>query len=360
MAVALTASADLGLSLRRSRAQSECGFGESLCPGGFGGDFCADTDSDPDNCGFCGNVCLGSDSCVSGRCDRGYGNDGFGSADEECGFGQELCPSDSLLGDDLVCVDTSRDSGNCGQCGTACPRSSTCSSGRCSCGFGQELCPSDSLLGDDLVCVDTSRDSGNCGECGVVCPSGSRCVTGTCGNAEFSPSEDTGVPFEVDTVTNSGLTEERFAELLPRQFRGHELLTGLTLEETSETLYDGVKQSRWFYYIDPRAAERFAIASANISTLPANIEVLEVLKADRRLCEDVIGCTIDDEDLSPTSSILFSLQHYPLEDVEIVEHFLVWGERKQRLVYSFFADSAPALEALASRFVENARSSRKP
>jgi len=311
MAVALTASADLGLSLRRSRAQSECGFGESLCPGGFGGDFCADTDSDPDNCGFCGNVCLGSDSCVSGRCDRGYGNDGFGSADEECGFGQELCPSDSLLG-------------------------------------------------DDLVCVDTSRDSGNCGECGVVCPSGSRCVTGTCGNAEFSPSEDTGVPFEVDTVTNSGLTEERFAELLPRQFRGHELLTGLTLEETSETLYDGVKQSRWFYYIDPRAAERFAIASANISTLPANIEVLEVLKADRRLCEDVIGCTIDDEDLSPTSSILFSLQHYPLEDVEIVEHFLVWGERKQRLVYSFFADSAPALEALASRFVENARSSRKP
>jgi len=99
-------SAHLGLPPDRSRAQEECGFGETICLGGFGGDYCADTDSDRDNCGFCGNACTNGSSCVFGRCEGG------GRDDEECGPRQELCPG-GFSKDDLVCVDTSSDRDNC-------------------------------------------------------------------------------------------------------------------------------------------------------------------------------------------------------------------------------------------------------
>ena len=111
VAAALGAVTPLGLPPLQSDAQSECGFGESLCSGGFRGDVCVDTDSDADNCGQCGTVCPGTSRCRGGEC--------------ECTFGSELCPS-NYFPDDLVCVDTDSDADNCGQCGTVCQSGLRC------------------------------------------------------------------------------------------------------------------------------------------------------------------------------------------------------------------------------------------
>jgi hypothetical protein len=96
-----------------SNGGCDCNTGYDACDGG-----CFTLSSDDRNCGTCGNVChltLGY-VCVSGSC--------------LCGSSAEfgLCPTD---GGPAVCADTLTDPHNCGSCGIDCG-SHACVNGSCS------------------------------------------------------------------------------------------------------------------------------------------------------------------------------------------------------------------------------------
>ncbi|HEX6276358.1 MAG TPA: hypothetical protein VFZ53_25130 [Polyangiaceae bacterium] len=115
----------------------------------------ADTSSDEQNCGSCGNACLSNEACVGGSCRL------------SCTPPQEECSG--------ACVDTSSNSLNCGACGTMCGTDEICQGGTCmmgSCPTGQETC--------NGACVDTQTSSTNCGSCGRVCLATETCNAGTC------------------------------------------------------------------------------------------------------------------------------------------------------------------------------------
>src|SRR5579884_918896 len=126
---------------------------------------CIDTETDPNNCGACGNVCSGGTSCVSGGC--------------TCPNGQTLCGG--------ACVDTQTDPNNCGACGEQCVDGGACQNGQCQCPTvfcggvccpsGQTTCCSGLVNG---VYQNTCCD-GTCTSLNVCCPSGSTlCGAGCC------------------------------------------------------------------------------------------------------------------------------------------------------------------------------------
>jgi hypothetical protein len=84
------------------------------------GGICVDLQSDPANCGACGNVC-------SFICDAG-----------QCTFLQACLSPQVACGN--VCVDLQTDPNNCGACGNACLVIETCAGGECQPG---ELAPAD-------------------------------------------------------------------------------------------------------------------------------------------------------------------------------------------------------------------------
>jgi hypothetical protein len=71
-----------------------------------------------------------------------------------------------------LCVDTTQDDSNCGQCNNACPTGATCTSSQCVCTGGMTLC--------SASCVDTTSDNNNCGTCNHVCASNTTCMSSTC------------------------------------------------------------------------------------------------------------------------------------------------------------------------------------
>ncbi len=78
-----------------------------------------------------------------------------------------------------LCVDTTVDDTNCGQCGHVCPPSSSCSFSVCQCTGGLTLC--------NNACVDTTVDKNNCGACGHVCGNNNACVNGGCQTQSSGP-----------------------------------------------------------------------------------------------------------------------------------------------------------------------------
>jgi hypothetical protein len=120
----------------------------------------ADTATDANNCGSCGNVCNalsnGTANCTSGIC-------GF-----SCNSGFTACSG--------ACVNLQHDPGNCGSCGAACSGFVTCNSGVCGCSVP--------LVNCNGTCVNLSTDVSNCGACGEVCGTannGTRpCISGAC------------------------------------------------------------------------------------------------------------------------------------------------------------------------------------
>lgn len=90
-------------------AESQCGSygsGYMCCPAGAG--TCIDTETDPNDCGSCGTVCLANETCSGGTC--------------ECASPYTLCGAS--------CLDLQTDPENCGACGHSC-LGGTCSSGEC-------------------------------------------------------------------------------------------------------------------------------------------------------------------------------------------------------------------------------------
>lgn len=86
-----------------------CSAPNEVCNG-----VCVAVDSDPANCGMCGNACTGGDAiCLAGKC--------------ACGTaGMDYC-------DGVGCMDVSSDFDNCGACGHACDPNNdqACSGGVC-------------------------------------------------------------------------------------------------------------------------------------------------------------------------------------------------------------------------------------
>ncbi len=210
------ASVDGGCVVNKER----CNGLDDDCDGTEDEDFHLDTD--PQNCGACGNACLASpdnasSTCDAGacalRCDPGFADcDGdvsngceaalsdpatCGSCDVACGGGTPLC-EESATGFGCVatcslgsvactgaCVDVSSDPLRCGDCMTRCPAPpnsvATCMAGSCDfeCDSGYADCDGDPSNG----CESTLRELDNCAACGRACAlpgAVTSCSTGTC------------------------------------------------------------------------------------------------------------------------------------------------------------------------------------
>jgi hypothetical protein len=83
-----------------------CSAGTACCNG-----TCTSMNSDPHNCGACGNVCpAAAPICNQGTCNG-------------CPGGTTYCSG--------ACIDTNWDGNNCGGCGITCPAQFACSWGVC-------------------------------------------------------------------------------------------------------------------------------------------------------------------------------------------------------------------------------------
>jgi len=80
-----------------------------------------------------------------------------------------------------LCVDTSIDDNNCGQCNKVCSGGSSCTNSTCQCSGGMTLCSN--------VCVDTMTDNSNCGTCGHACATNTTCMSGTCQSTSTAPPQ---------------------------------------------------------------------------------------------------------------------------------------------------------------------------
>jgi Stigma-specific protein, Stig1 len=87
--------------------EQACGSGLAFC-----NDVCVDTQTDPANCGFCGNVCGAGEVCFAGVCAR-----------------EHRCAP--LVNCNDVCVDLATDAANCGACGNVCAADEICFGGLC-------------------------------------------------------------------------------------------------------------------------------------------------------------------------------------------------------------------------------------
>ena len=85
-----------------------CPEGQSSC-----NDVCVDPQTDPANCGLCGNACAAGEICFAGQCAR----------DHRCDAGLTNCND--------VCVDVLVDPANCGACGNVCDTGHICFGGQC-------------------------------------------------------------------------------------------------------------------------------------------------------------------------------------------------------------------------------------
>ncbi|AKU93951.1 Tryptophan synthase alpha chain [Labilithrix luteola] len=139
----------------------------------FCGDGCeVDLQTDPANCGACGNACSAGQDCVAGVC---------------------LCPPQltkcglSVFLSTPSCVDLNSDVENCGACGHQCPgidsRSGSpgCQDGVCTyvCAPGFADCNGRAIDGCE---VDLMRDQKHCGSCKTSCDvaAGQPCISGQC------------------------------------------------------------------------------------------------------------------------------------------------------------------------------------
>lgn len=174
----------------------ECVSGQTLCVEGSYSTVCADTMTDPGNCGSCGHSCAPDVPCEGGRCQCSTGLTSCGSSctdtmtdDANCGSCGHSCGPDlSCVGGTCVCppglavcgaacVDTNTSYDHCGGCDQVCPGAS-CSSGVCQWRSGCGAPENTVLCGGIWACLQS--DPANCGSCGVVCDRGRYCDAGTC------------------------------------------------------------------------------------------------------------------------------------------------------------------------------------
>lgn len=120
---------------------------------------CINTSSDSLNCGECGVQCGTGQMCQVAVC-RCQGSL------EECGG---------------ACINTNANAANCGACGTACATGQVCDRGMCAatCSTGLTDCSGG--------CTNPLNDPFNCGTCGTACGAGQTCSQGSCVCGDGSP-----------------------------------------------------------------------------------------------------------------------------------------------------------------------------
>ena len=117
---------------------------------------CADINTDPGNCGGCGNVCNDNEVCIEGSC-KFY-----------CPSGQEACGE--------ACFNLNTDSTHCGKCDVVCEKGMTCESGSCT-----SICkPEETFCEESETCADLTNAFANCSTCGHACEAGQVCLKGEC------------------------------------------------------------------------------------------------------------------------------------------------------------------------------------
>lgn len=135
-----------------------------------------DLQTDANNCGECGNVCAFDNAtarCVDGTCEMDVCNAGFADCDSDPGNGCETELDGSF----------ETDPSNCGGCGNNCSATNTsmsCVDGDCviiACDDGFDDCDGDPRNGCE---TNLDTDVNNCGACSNVCAAGIDCVDGIC------------------------------------------------------------------------------------------------------------------------------------------------------------------------------------
>jgi hypothetical protein len=159
---------------RACLSEQRCQQGRCLCPGTQNecDGVCVDRASDSKNCGSCGHVCEDAELCQGGQC---LPNDT--DCSPACSGGQQCVNGSCVCGDGQSycadrCIDTKRDTNNCGACGMRCGDQQNCRTGQCACSSGRVAC--------GTSCVDLQTDTQNCGSCGHACSIGAACSGGSC------------------------------------------------------------------------------------------------------------------------------------------------------------------------------------
>ena len=178
-----------------------CAAGTISCGG-----YCANTSSDPFNCGGCGVRCATGQVCTARVCTSGGGGMDAGPGGGDGG----VIPQDSgpcaagTISCGGYCANTSSDPFNCGGCGVRCANNQVCTARVCTAGGtggGDGGPPGEGGMGTldsgpcaagtiscGGYCASTSNDPLNCGGCGVRCTSPQPCNGGVCS----APSTDGG------------------------------------------------------------------------------------------------------------------------------------------------------------------------
>jgi len=166
-------------------ADEGCFLGECRCPDptqDYCDGQCVSLGSN-DNCGWCGNKCLFGRECVAGQCE-----DPCGPCEDH--VDGACVPKDGQTECNGACVNTQSDPNNCGGCGNVCPNSGGCQDGVCTpCPkwIDYNWCPAD--LGGDIIgvccrpetpqCCFTADHGGSCCAENETCCDGYCCGAGT-------------------------------------------------------------------------------------------------------------------------------------------------------------------------------------
>lgn len=173
------ATCGFGHVCRNHSCLAGCGPQAPCSPGlGCCADACVPVNSDPLNCGACGNRCPMGSGCCGGQCIPLGTVLNCGACGNACGPGSDCCGG--------ACMPVISDAKNCGACGNQCAMGSGCCGGRCTplnnvqnCGACGTVCgPGSDCCGGQCTLLATSIN--NCGACGNVCAPGLTCQAGRC------------------------------------------------------------------------------------------------------------------------------------------------------------------------------------
>lgn len=184
-------------------AIKSCAVGFDNCDGMTANGCETSITSDAANCGSCDTVCTAPNAmgqCQGGACSVGQCNPGFADCDNNAANGCEAI--------------TQTDPNNCGACGNQCNPFQTCSNSLCKdnpCGPGTADCNSDSMDG----CETSTETAQNCGFCNNNCNlanANEGCANGACtvesclpGYANCDMQPGNGCEVNTNTVNNCGM-----------------------------------------------------------------------------------------------------------------------------------------------------------